>query len=138
MARRVTGTGQEYAVNWIAIVFAAAGPPAFALVISPALTRRARGAWWWRPMPRGADWALGAASWCTGFVIGGDWTPAAISAAHVAFGLWLWWRDRRKGRRNAVGIAGYKAKAILAALARKARETAWPRPVLRPAPGGAR
>lgn len=67
-----------------------------------------------------------------------DMAGAAVSAAHFAFGLWLWWRGRPKDPRSALGMAGYKARAILAELARKAREAARPRPVLRPVPGGAR
>ena len=67
------------------------------------------------------------------------WWPLMASAAFFGFLFaWDWWRKGRKRKRNTLGMIGYKARAALAALVRKAREAAKPRPVLRPVPGGAR
>lgn len=51
--------------------------------------------------------------------------------------LAVWWWKRRK-RKRAAGLVGTKSRALVAALVRRAREAARPRPVLRPQPGGAR
>jgi hypothetical protein len=45
---------------------------------------------------------------------------------------------RRRKRRNVLAALGAKSLARLAALVRRAREAARPRPVLRPQPGGVR
>jgi hypothetical protein len=47
-----------------------------------------------------------------------------------------WWRKRKRRKRSPKAM-GAKSRALLAALVRKAREAARPRPVLRPLPGGA-
>ena len=65
----------------------------------------------------------------------GDWPGSAFSFAIVALLGWDWWRRNRKRSPRSYGA---KARALLAALVRKAREAAKPRPVLRPAPGGVR
>lgn len=83
-------------------------------------------------------WFLAGGINTAGSLAARDLAGAAISAAHFAFGLWMWWRGRPRDRRNVLGAAGYKARAVLAELARKTREAATPRPVLRPVPGGAR
>ena len=91
-------------------------------------------------VPSGAFFA----GWCTasgGLVVVSlltwQWGMAAcagISTA-VAAGAWYWWRRRRD---RAPKLSGAKGRALLATLVRRAREAAQPRPVLRPAPGGAR
>lgn len=66
------------------------------------------------------------------------WGQAAVNASIAALLGWLWWRNRRKDRKRALAALGYKALVAKAALVRKAREAAKPRPVLRPVPGGVR
>ena len=66
------------------------------------------------------------------------WASCALDAAVAAFLIWDLWRRHRRQVRRALGLAGAKSRARVAALARKAREAARPRPVLRPVPGGAR
>jgi len=62
------------------------------------------------------------------------WPWAAGTAISFAVAVWCsWWWRRRRDR--APRLYGYKARAALAAVARKAREAAKPRPVLRPVPG---
>jgi hypothetical protein len=87
-----------------------------------------------------SDWLLitGDSLYAAGAFLRGDWAAGAFFAAMAALIAWRWWRRRRKRRRNAPGLAGYKARAALARLAQRARDAAQPRPVLRPAPGGAR
>lgn len=71
-------------------------------------------------------------------VVVGDWFTAVAAAVAVVVIVWLLrgiWRGR--GRR-VLRVIGAKSWARLAAVVRKAREAARPRPVLRPAPGGAR
>jgi hypothetical protein len=63
-----------------------------------------------------------------------SWTGFDLGAAAIA--AWLLWRRRK--RKRALRELGAKSRARLAALVRKARESAKPRPVLRPVPGGAR
>ena len=65
------------------------------------------------------------------------WEAAAIFA-FAAFWLWKWWKSYRRKRKKALRELGYKARARVADLVSKQREAWKPRPVLRPAPGGAR
>jgi hypothetical protein len=62
------------------------------------------------------------------------WAPACTSLS-VVLAAWRLWRNRRK-RDRAPRAFGAKSRARVAALVRKARETAKPRPALRPVPGG--
>ena len=62
-----------------------------------------------------------------------NWIWVGLNGACALWCLIDWWRDRRK-RKRALRALGAKSRALLAALARKAREVAQPRPVLRPAP----
>jgi len=120
------------------------------------------GAWFWDILiglllPPGGSATLGLilrqrvpsgtffASWCTGAgfpmvanIGGHNWGMASCEGASLAAGIaaWLWWRHRRRNR--APKTYGAKTKAIIAAMVRRAREAAQPRPVLRPVPGGAR
>lgn len=67
----------------------------------------------------------------------GMWPLGIIGALAVAHTAWYLWR-RRKRRDRASGLAGYKGRAVLAALVRRLRELPAPRPVLQPVPGSAR
>jgi hypothetical protein len=58
----------------------------------------------------------------------------AWCAVNGILGFWFWWRNRRN-RKRAPRAYGAKSAALLAALVKRAREAAKPRPVLRPVPG---
>lgn len=63
---------------------------------------------------------------------------AGFFALAAALFAWAWWRKRkRKRRKRSPKALGAKSRALIAALVRRAREAARPRPVLRPQPGGA-
>jgi hypothetical protein len=82
-------------------------------------------------------WIYGAGGILLASAIGLTWVWAVIGGVHMAIGVWIWWNLRRKDRKRALEALGAKSLARLAALVRKQREAARPRPVLRPAPGGA-
>ena len=82
-------------------------------------------------------WAAGALAGVLSFGAARDLVPLAISVLHLTLAAFLWWLSRRR-RDRAPRSYGAKSGALLAALVRKAREAGKPRPVLRPAPGGAR
>ena len=79
-----------------------------------------------------------AAAWDIGIgLIAALWLPVIVSAANLILAAWLYWRHgRRKDR--APRAYGAKSRALLAAIVRRAREAAKPRPVLRPVPQGIR
>lgn len=60
---------------------------------------------------------------------------SASNGASLLLAVFLWWLSRRR-RKRAPKAMGAKARALIAAMVRKARESAKPRPVLRPVPGG--
>jgi membrane protein implicated in regulation of membrane protease activity len=62
---------------------------------------------------------------------------AGLSVLLALLFAWDWWRKRKRRKRSPKAL-GAKSRALIAALVRKAREAARPRPVLRPQPGGAR
>ena len=70
-------------------------------------------------------------------VIQAHWADAALSFALAVLFAWVSWQRRRKDRRRAPGLAGYKARAALAKLLQRAREAAQPRPIRHPVPQGA-
>ena len=82
-------------------------------------------------------WAIAATVQAVVDGASGQWGTSLCAAANAGIGAWLWWR-RRKRRDRAPRAYGAKSKARIAALVRKARQAARPRPVLRPVPGGAR
>lgn len=83
-------------------------------------------------------WAAGFALWALADLIEGLGWAAPVHGVLAAANAWSWWHDRRSRRgKRADGLIGEKSRALLAALVRKAREAAKPRPVFRPAPGGA-
>ena len=83
--------------------------------------------------------------WCTsalGGMIGSllpppAWVQSASNGASLVLAAFLWWLSRRR-RKRSPKLAGAKSRALLAAVVAKMRESLKPRPVLRPAPGGAR
>jgi len=122
-------------MNWGTLVLDIAWPPVWALVYSLILrllrtspSRFDRIAWPW----------LNAAVWDVVIdVIDAQWLCAAVSVASAGIALAIWWWRKRKDRKRALKAYGAKSRARLVALVRKARESARPRPVLRPVPGGA-
>lgn len=107
-------------------------PPAAALGWA-ALYRLIRLRYWLLP-----GWMTSAACVTVANLAGGYWLAAASGGLSFMVALAIWWWRRRKDRRRALRELGYKARALLAAVVRRAREAAQPRPVLRPVPGGAR
>lgn len=71
-------------------------------------------------------------------VLSGTYALAAVYAIDLAIQLWLLWQHWRKIRRRIAASLGAKSRALRDALVKRARQAARPRPVLRPAPGGAR
>lgn len=98
-----------------------------------------------RRLERGFEywWACAAAadfSWMIAAILNGVAWEAAMWAVFGASAVWSWWDHHRKnrGKRKAREAIGAKSRALRDALVRRARQVARPRPVLRPAPGGAR
>jgi hypothetical protein len=79
--------------------------------------------------------AAGLTLVAAGYAAEGDSWDAAFYALLAVLFAWIWWRRRRRDR--APRSYGAKTRALLAAVVAKLRETLKPRPVLRPAPGGA-
>jgi membrane protein implicated in regulation of membrane protease activity len=71
-----------------------------------------------------------------GWALYGSRILAAVFAVLAVLAAWLWWRGDRRKRKGAA-LIGAKSRALRDAIVRRAREAARPRPVLRPAPGGA-
>lgn len=65
-----------------------------------------------------------------------QWAGCAISGAVALLCALLWRRNRRKGKK-APRAYGAKSRALIAAMVARLRETARPRRVLKPVPGGA-
>lgn len=83
-----------------------------------------------------ASWVLAAAGAAATEAIARQPAACAIAAASAVFGAIMWWLSRR--RRDRIRKAyGAKSRARLAALARSMRDSAKPRPVLKPQPQGA-
>lgn len=81
-------------------------------------------------------------AWCgIGAVIGqaisANLRGLAVAVAELILAAVLWWLSRRR-RKRAPRAYGAKSRALLAAAVARMRETLKPRPVFRPAPGGAR
>ena len=90
-----------------------------------------------RRRPRLGLWLYlaGAVTGAAGAVAGRAWPLAAADAVLAAAVAWALWRYRPR-RERAPRAYGAKSRARVAALARKAREAARPRPVRRLAPQG--
>lgn len=83
--------------------------------------------------------------WCTS-AIGGAigsalppaaWPQSASNGVSLIVAAVLWWLSRRR-RKRAPKAMGAKSRALLAAVVAKMRQSLKPRPVFKPAPGGAR
>jgi hypothetical protein len=99
------------------------------------------GNWWATRHPEFALWWYGI--WCgvcivscaVALVFGHVLWLAALLGLYAAIFAWEWWRHwRNRKRRGAVARAGAKSRARVAALVRKTRENAKPRPVRQPVP----
>jgi heme/copper-type cytochrome/quinol oxidase subunit 2 len=88
-----------------------------------------------RRQARRGLWLYLAANGTTaaGALIDRAWLIAAANLAVAAVTAWMLWRWRRKRASRAYGA---KSRARIAALARKTREAAQPRPIRRLAPQG--
>jgi len=65
-----------------------------------------------------------------------QWLWVLLAAANAGVAIVLWWLSRRR-RKRAPRSYGAKSRALVAALVRKARKNARPRPVPRLGPAGA-
>ena len=106
-----------------------------AVVIPPASSVSLKLAGW-----RWFSWPAVFCGWTGSAVYGtcylathGQWLWALAAGANAGLAIFLWWRRGRR-RKRAPRAYGAKSRALVAALARKAREAAIPRPVLRPVP----
>jgi hypothetical protein len=108
-----------------------------AIVAFAARLFRLRAPFW--GVSENALWAVAFGAWALQDILRASWLPLVFHGALTALNTWYWWRDRgRRNRKRALEALGAKSLARLAALVRKQREAARPRPVLRPAPGGVR
>jgi len=82
------------------------------------------------------DWLAIAATTVVISAIQRNWFLMSGTVASFVIALIVRWWNRRK-RRNAAALIGAKSRALRDALVRKVRESATPRPVLRPVPQGA-
>jgi hypothetical protein len=100
--------------------------------------------YWLGKMERGIEywWALTCVTdilLTLQFAMQRRWGLTALFAVFAA-ACAVAWRDhhrKNRGKRKAADVIGEKSRALLAALVRRARESARPSPVLRPAPSGA-
>ena len=81
-------------------------------------------------------WVSSASAGTLSYLIQGPriWVP--LDAANALLAVFLWWLSRRRKRRVPRAY-GAKAKALIAAMVARMRESLKPCPVLRPVPGGA-
>jgi membrane protein implicated in regulation of membrane protease activity len=80
-------------------------------------------------------WVLWCAGWAGLDLAGGRWIAFGLDIVFGAVFFWYWWNCRkRRKRKRATELAGYKAKAIAEKMAARQRETAQRRPVLSPLP----
>jgi len=76
----------------------------------------------------------GCAFWIAAGIVWPDWVLVAIGVLAAANATRRWRRRRKRAPRS----YGAKSRALIAAMVARMRESLRPRPVLRPAPGGAR
>jgi len=81
-------------------------------------------------------WVSAAAVVVICALFAGLWLWAGVATANGAVAVFLWWLSRRR-RRRVPRAYGAKAKALIAAMVARMRESLKPCPVLRPVPGGA-
>ena len=119
--------------DWAAIVWAVTWPPSLAVIC--AIMRHAM-----RRPPSATDfwenWGIGAGGCIIGAVMSWDLLDLAVAGGQAVLAVIMWWLSRRRKRR-APKVAGARARAIIAAMARTMRERSRPRPVLRPQRQGA-
>lgn len=86
-------------------------------------------------------WLMRWLASCFGTALAGaivmSWPDCVIAIGYAAGAVIVWWLNRRK-RKRAPRSYGAKSAALVAALARRAREALKPHPLLRPVPGGPR
>ena len=71
-------------------------------------------------------------------VAAGDGWAALLSVVFAVIWGLIWWSERKRKRRDpAAKTLGAKSRLLVAAIVERARESAKPKPVLRPVPGGA-
>ncbi len=98
-----------------------------------AATRPLAGVWWY------GSWAVTETVLAAFFAAEGNWGWAAVMGVCAAVnGIQCRNHWNRRKRKRAAALAGAKSRARIAALVARVRETANPRRVLRPVPGGAR
>ena len=89
-----------------------------------------------RPWNFYGGWIGAATGGAIGWAVSGAWDLMALDAANALLAVFLWWLSRRRKRRVPRAY-GAKAKALIAAMVARMRESLKPCPVLRPVPGGA-
>ena len=115
------------------LLMATAWPPLWGLVWSRFMRLAGAPQWWHLP----GWWAASAGVEVAISLSAGLWLPAACAGGNLLVAAVFWWW-RRKKRRSVTVLLGEKSRLLRAALVRRMRESARPRPVLRPVPGGAR
>jgi hypothetical protein len=114
---------------WLTAAVFVAVPPAYALLIRFLPGAQFLSSWTWAA-------SFGTLSGSAGAWHYGGWgAPAGCAVSLVVALIVRWWRRRK--RRSAAALLGEKSRQLRAALVRRARESARPRPVLQPAPRGA-
>lgn len=78
--------------------------------------------------------AVAGVLWIAAGIAMRNWVVLACGIVLIADTARRWRRRRKRAPKS----AGYKARALIAAIVRRAREAAHPRPVLIPVPGGVR
>jgi hypothetical protein len=115
----------------VALVWACGWPPVFAVTLSYLFRSRPD------PSRFAESWACAAIGGILAFAVAREPVPLAVSAGQLLVAAVLWWLSRRR-RKRSPKLAGAKSRALLAAVVAKMRQSLKPRPVFRPAPGGAR
>ena len=83
------------------------------------------------------SWIGAAAGGAASYAFQRSWLWFLLAAANAGVAVVLWWLSRRRKRR-APRAYGAKSALLVAALVRRARDAARPRPVPRLGPAGAR
>lgn len=86
------------------------------------------------PAPVAGLWGVANTVLIAADVLLGQRWWAVVATVSAVVCLLTWWRRRK--RRRALAAIGAKSRALRAALVRRMRKAATPRPVLRPQPQG--
>jgi hypothetical protein len=105
---------------------AAANPPAFSAFWARVISTYGRNFFY-------QGWIIGTLAEVVAYSIAQVWPWALSAAGSGLLAALLWWLSRRR-RKRAPRSHGAKSRALIAALVRKARETARPRGVRAPVP----